>query len=792
MPKIFDLTLLPLYRLHGREMPSPPGLLALTPPRRRVRSRARDRLIVQLTLSGNAPSSTANYMQMTARAAEQFYQTPGSLTSALRAAATTLNDDLLERNMSASGQGRYALGHLILGALRGEQFYFLECGPTHIIWMSNGETKHIHDPNLSGRGLGLSQSTEFYLSQITLQPGGRLLLSPKLPLSWEQTLQRDNRPAALEVIHRYLMAQTTEDLNATLIEALPGKGLITVVEPERPKKPALSAVPAAEDGGLSNSRSKPAPSVKLYEPPTLKEEPEPPKETIEPAPSAYAIPPKQERATPRIDLDGRSFPSSIPRATPVADPIPDEEPFFDQTEEIEEEYEPAGPPVGKVVAQQTARTLAGGMQAARQTNKKLSEGFRTMMPRLLPGSDSEKPVSLPNWLMALIAVIIPLLVVTIASVVYFHFGPNMQYEGLLAEAEAARARAIGQPDPIAERIAWEDALIQLNKADDIRITDQSRALRQEAQNHLDTLLGIVRLSFQPAVSDLPRGAQITRMAATETELFMLDASEGQILRAFLTSTGYQFDETFICKPDSYGEHHVGELIELQTLPKANALGASVMGIDSSGNLLYCAANQVPQAVPLQPPSIPWREITAITLDADVLYVLDAPEVWVYSGQAGAFINHSTSFFSGQAPNDLINAIDLAVNGSDLYLLFADGHLATCVYSLLDTVPTRCTDPAQLSDPHPAAGGGDTFGQAHFSQILLTTPPDSAIFLLDADAQAVFRFSPRSLELQNQLHTLANNSENPFPSGSLTAMTANPSHVLFLAQGEQVYLALDVP
>ena len=80
MPKTFDLTLLPLYRVRGNEMPSPPGLLALTPPRRKARSRAQDLLIIHLALSGNADFSTANYHQMTSASLQR--EDPGHSTDA--------------------------------------------------------------------------------------------------------------------------------------------------------------------------------------------------------------------------------------------------------------------------------------------------------------------------------------------------------------------------------------------------------------------------------------------------------------------------------------------------------------------------------------------------------------------------------------------------------------------------------------------------------------------------------------------------------------------------------------
>jgi len=844
--KSFDLTLLPLYRLGGNELPSPPGLLALTPPRKKARSRARDLLLIHLVLGGNAPFSTVNYLQMTSHAAEEFYQTPGSVTSALRAAATTLNGDLLERNMAASGQGRYSLANLVLGAIRGEQLYILEAGSTHVYWMSEDERKDIHAPDMSGRGLGLGQSTDFYLSQLTLRSGGRLLISPELPDGWTQILQRDNSLASLETLRSVLMRQSMDDRNAVLLEVETGAGNIEMLKPARIEKPTLESisrkiaeeplVASVEDEEDIEPEEESAENISVEESlesqetsfapenyaESLESKEEAPEEKNDYAPEIAShspepqpiIPPAieeddpvaaaafdnvsklpQERVAPQ-ERDNFVIPDSIPRQRP--DPIPaPEETEIEIEEEIKEKRREkkkkekkvrTGPSLGEIIARKGAHAIAKGMQLTRAGNTRLKEGFSTMLPRLLPSSDSETPVHLPTRVMALIAFIIPILIAAIGVTVYEYAGGNQEYERLYKKAESLRAGALVQNDPVAKRIAWENVITKLDEAEKHDSTTNSRAMRTEAQNQLDELLGIIRLNFLPAINALPNDINITAMVATDTELFMLDSEKGEVLRAFRIDKGYQFDTSFICRGGDYGEHTLDAIVELQTLPTSNALGASVLGIDRKGNLLYCAANRVPQAAALLPPTVGFKEITAIALDSGVLYILDAAsnEIWIYSGQAASFNNYPTAFFEN-APEGMSFAQDISINGSDLFILFGDGHLASCTSSLLDTVPTRCINPAPLNDPHPAAGGSNSFDEVIFKQIYLSTPPDSALLLMAPDNQSIFRFSPRAFALQNQLHPLTKS----IPAGALTAMTQNPSHVLFIAQGNEVYMA-DAP
>jgi hypothetical protein len=284
------------------------------------------------------------------------------------------------------------------------------------------------------------------------------------------------------------------------------------------------------------------------------------------------------------------------------------------------------------------------------------------------------------------------------------------------------------------------------------------------------------------------------MAASETDLFLLNAATGEALRAQPSGNGrgFQLDTTFNCKPGVYGNYTVGALVDILTLPPLNSINATLLGIDAAGNLLYCAPGQVAQAIPLPPPDTNWNRVTAVTLDAGNLYVLDAlaRAVWVYNGKDGTFIDRPYFFFGGQTPEKQ-DVIDFIVSGDDMYMLHADGHLSTCSYSRIESKPTRCQDPASLVNPFAAYQGTDLFASAHFTQILFTALPDQSILLLDADTQGVLRFAPRSLELQNQFRSTTGNS-NPVLPGTAGAMAVGPNHVLYLAIGGQVYFATDMP
>ncbi len=782
-----------------------PGLLAMTPPRKKARVREQDRLVVYLLLTGNASFPSTEYTKIASDAANKFYESTGSLTNALRLAAEFINQTLLDRNMSTSGRGQYAIGWLTLAALRESQCTLLLNGPMHVYWLGQNGARHIHEPGISGKGLGLSQSVTSYYTQATLQPGDRLLFCGKVPPAWESTLN-NAVPSSLETTRHRLTTLTGEDLNAVLIQVTEGPGNLTLLQGMASSKAELVIEPTPP---LSSTDS--LPRVEETESKTGEDSKNEQDLAPLPAhvvqPSAYAIPPEREEnspepvpssiASPKPVLSrnstSRDFPTSIPRARP-REPKPKPPAEEKVRPIIKEETKPKQPEAPREPSRRTrqaAKAIVGGMQNVRKINTRLIEGLQKFIPRLLPGTDASASLTISSTALFFIAVLVPFLVVTVASMVYFRYGRSAQYETFLNQANQMRAQISGLSNPVEQRKAWENILLNVERAESFRTTPETIALRKESEENLDQLLGVMRLPFSPVFSS-NLGIEISRMAASETDLYLLNAANGEILRAALQDGSFQLDTAFNCAPGVYANTTVGPLVDILAMPPLNAINATVLGIDANGNLLYCAPNQVAQATPLPPPDTNWERVTAFTMDAGNLYVLDAPAraVWVYTGKDGTYIDRPYFFFGGQTPEKQ-DVIDLLVSGDDLFMLHSDGHLSTCSYSRIETKPTRCTDPATLVNPFVAYQDTDLFGTAHITQMSFTAPPDQSILLLSADDQAVFRITPRSLELQNQIRATTG-STGAGASGPVGAMAVGPNHVLYLALKGLVYFATGMP
>jgi hypothetical protein len=395
----------------------------------------------------------------------------------------------------------------------------------------------------------------------------------------------------------------------------------------------------------------------------------------------------------------------------------------------------------------------------------------------------ESIFTIPPGTMATIAIAVPIIVVVLASMVYFQRGRAARYELLFLQAVEHAEYAETLTEPNEQRLAWETTLAYIDQAEAYQSTSDSKALRATALNYVDNLNVIERLDFNPALtSSLEEGARITRMIADGSDLYLLNAEEGIVLRATLSSKGYVLDQTFQCGPGPYEGYIVGAITDIAALPMSGESNATILGIDSNSNLLLCGPGIPPVADSLTQDQLEWGPPKKITINMGDLYVLDPQSnaVWIYRGLDVS--REPQRFFSGQNPS-LEYAIDLAVNNNTLYVLHADSHITTCEYSSMAGSPTRCEDPAMFLDPREGLENGPLIAGASFNEIVFLPPPDPSIYLLDPFAQAVHHFSVQ-LAYQRQFR-----SRSQLPNDPASSFAINRGNLtIFMATGNQVFYA----
>ncbi len=752
----FDLYAIPLFRRDGQDQSYLPNFLAMETPRRAARGRKDERLVLLVEFQGSLELRRDQIAKLLQDMADGYFGTSGSATSALRGQADRLNSYLLEQNQSGAVQppARALLGMIVI---KDDRALIAQCGPMHGFLLDGDNIEHFYDPAGAGRGLGLSQQTQVRFFQAELGLGAALLTLTQVPTGWnEQTLLgvHGQQPASLR---RRFLSQAGADLTAALVATQPGKGKFHVVN-ERA---------ALEDLEPAPTEAPPMATPRRADPP-IKAEPQPtPAAPDERSWEAIEVPPEEadERAEEVEDTSPVPVPAMAAEVPARAD---DEYIDYDYADPVED----AGTP--------PLEMLGALAERASQLFGRFTPGLRNLLLRLLP---EETSLNLPASAMAVIAIAVPVVVVVIVSLVYLQLGRGQLYTNYMQQAQSAAASAEALEDSSDARQAWELALYYAGQAEPYQEADEATTLRLQAQDALDELDYVERLDFQLALfGPLPDSAEITRMVATSTDLYMLNQTDGSVIRAFLTSGGYSIDEGFDCGPGPYGGYIVSALIDVALLPRENPQNAAVVAMDANGNLIYCVVDGRPLATPLAPPDSNWGRPAAITVANENLYVLDplTNAVWIYFGEDFAFVDEPRFFFAQEVPT-LSNGLDFGVQDGELYVLGLDGQIAYCEYSGDLENPTTCSDPLDYSDTRPGRSGGPTVEGAHFLQLQVTEPPEPSVYLADAVNGAIYQFSLR-LNLVRQFR-----STNPLPEAVVSAFTVSPNRALFLAFDNQIYI-----
>jgi hypothetical protein len=387
--------------------------------------------------------------------------------------------------------------------------------------------------------------------------------------------------------------------------------------------------------------------------------------------------------------------------------------------------------------------------------------------------------------MAAIAIAVPLVIVTIASVIYFQRGRAGQYDVYFAQARQAAGAAVAQSEPVMRELAWREVLNKLDEAGEFKITDEAKALRLQAQAGIDELNIASRLDLQPAIIEgLPSRTRVTEIEASETELFLLDAATGAVFRSISAGRGYDIDKTYQCGPGVDGSQGAGSLVDIQQFASPDGSGPLLLGIDSAGGLLECVPGGPPSFIQLPPPPVGWSATTALAVDLGDVYVLDPPsrQIWIFRG--GNFTQQPDLFFDQDIPL-LEDIIDIAISQEYLFLLHKDGHLTSCIFSSFGVATTQCTDPAPLQDARPGRQGQPLTPPSAFIQLRAMPQPDPSLYLLEPSTATLYHLSLQ-LVYQRQLNPLQSVVSRGLAA---TAFALSPDgRMAFLAYGNEVLYA----
>jgi hypothetical protein len=671
-----------------------------------------------------------------------------------------LNHLILNLNLRHAGNRPQVTGSIGVLVIRSGHLFLAQSGPGHLFALIPGKVDYLHDEKISNRGLGTSRTPQIFFAQMRIEPSNKILYSTSLPATWDADTFTQAYTNPLHTAQQRFLEDSGESLKGILIEATEGQGNINLLTSTAIKEPPQPAKPQPVEQTDQAVPEDQKPEVKPQAGPTKPDTPQ--------------TAPHVESSS-RASLPPQSFedqPAPVISTSPLESPLI--EPWEEQTPEPSKEARRA--------AASLAPALLGGLKRIQAFGQGTLRGLKGLLQRMVPGDEL---IKIPTTTMAFIAIAVPLLVVTVAALVYAQVGRNQQYTHYFSQAETMARAAAAETDTNAQRTAWQNTIALLETAQDYLITDEAELLRKQAVSALDTLDNITRLELQPAISgSLVNTVRIRQIAATSRDVYMLDIQSDSVLRAWLAGTRYEMDTEFRCGAGQYGSIIVQDLIDIALLPE-NPDEALLVAMDRAGNLLYCYDDKLPVAISLIPPDSYWGKPIGITVENERLYVLDEQlnMVWFYESTDDSYQFREAPFFffTEEVPN-MTDTIDFAIDKEQLYLLYLNGQTTTCTYTGLEEAPTTCTAPTLYNDTRPGRQTGPTVQNAVFYQLQHTQRPEPSLYYLDPKDQSIYQFSLKLNLVQQYRPDIDLGDE------FITAFTISPTKTIFMALENEIYLA----
>ncbi len=742
-----------------------------------ARGREEDSLLLKLWPSEAISLSDAVLDQTLAKLALAFFKTSGSVTNAMRGLADSLNKTFLSGNSQLQEKDTWQTTSLLIGVIHHETLFVGINGKAEALLIRKDGREHLFDTELDPRGLGLSSVVHPRFFQTAVTDGDFVLLAQEIPadllasdrLSPDTTILGEFVPflggtdvirltygeglslkARLDPKPAQVVQEVHENEEPTAPEAVEPQ---EIVWPEEVLEPSEVE---GDNGSLADDLFRNVPLVNLSAAQEAKPESKPDEKPETPPEEPVVLP---------------EAPVIIPQE-PAAEPVRKEEaqsaPIFDV-----EQF--------KTGALQTVAKGAGFLKGVEEKTEAIIQ--KSGEKKREEGKPVTELSALSKWL---IAILVPLLLVALTTFIYLSQGQGNEYGYYLAQAEASANNAAQMQTDELKREGWNQTIEWLDKAAAYQKSEEVNALYLRARLALDALDGAKRLIYKPAfAAGLFPGMNVTNIIALNRDLYLLDQTNGEVKHLTLQSQGYSLDETFRCAPGNIGGVQVGKLVDMLAIPINNPAKAPILAVDAAGNILFCSVGASPTAAALLPPDGGWQNLRSIAFDSGKLLVLDsgANAIWIYRGFSSNFDQVPVSYFDA-LPVQLQDAIDLAANKDELFLLHADGHSSHCLASQISGLVT-CDDPYPYQDVTNGKAGVD-FASLKFNQMAYSPPPDPSIYYLDPDGAELYQFSLR-LNLNQVLRSGLNDGSLPTDRATAFAVAANRQ--VFLAFGNAVYYAI---
>ncbi len=640
-----------LFVVDGRSISTAsPGAVAAPAPRRAARGREADTIFALISLAEDQRAPAAFYERLTSQLTGSYFNTQGSVTSALRGAAGSLNDLLLSLNADRSQPLEVGTACAVM---RERELTLIAVGPVRCFLVHNGQVERLppEDELDDATVLGISEQPHLRFYRFEVGAGDFLILA-------DVSLDR---------------------LDGSTVQHAVGSSEIKAV--------------------LNNLRSvvgdyTTAQVIKFVQPAPEEEREKAPEAEPKPKPSS---PQQRPGLVPRLGIADRSkaAPVTVTDSKPKPRQQPDKDSFKEKSQAV-----------GKSLTTFFQR-VGGGLTLGLAN---LTGGLKKLFEKTLPEEEIENPLEekfqLSTTMQIGVVIGVALLVAVITTTIYQMRGQTSQYAQLVREAQGELELARTGTNQAEARPHWETAVFLLNEAFRIRTpSEEVLQMREEALSALDTYDHVTRV--QPVLlreydsesvlrGPIVHGANVYLLDETNDILYREDLDESM---AVLTN---QQPQIVTRQGNLANDQPVGGLIDMIWMDEGGLPQNNVLAVlDRNGLLITYSPSWGLGAIRLQGTE-GWQDPRAMVVFGRDLYVLDAGanEIWVFLAGTESYPTPPQPYFTDVVPN-LADAVDLAVDtNGNFYVLHSNGRISKYFQGRQEPfefsgLPQPVTQPASL-------------------------------------------------------------------------------------------------
>ena len=246
----FEAVIGHLYMVSGRSInASPPGLLVEAAPNKAARGREMDTFFALVLPAGENPAPASFYERMAQLAAEEYFNSSGSVTAGIRTLFTKLNQNLYEHN--EAGRRPYE-ANMICAILHSTDVFLARVGGGVAMLHSRGENHYFPDGfaadgPVTRASLGVHPVPDIKMTHYRLSSGARLILSDNNIIDFDA--QRVQSALTMDNLGEVILGfKVLAQHNLTLLA-------VEFVPPEEPVPLALKESHSTRTGGDADTEA---------------------------------------------------------------------------------------------------------------------------------------------------------------------------------------------------------------------------------------------------------------------------------------------------------------------------------------------------------------------------------------------------------------------------------------------------------------------------------------------------------------------------------------------------------